>query len=209
LTLRRLKGAIALLEVTFAGYLNHPSGSVGAFAKISNRSDLKTFEASFTVGTAGHQGPFKGFWAIGATQALARSHVAQVSAALDTSISVSGMVELLANRIRTIADDPKSGVAIGKQIDFVALDRDPSIPAGGGYLTNTVKPETRLPAMITVGPGRGAVMRDAIMEPVDPATLPLSVPRVHRNADCPCGSRKRYRNCHGKRIRGAARSQRA
>jgi len=33
---------------------------------------------------------------------------------------------------------------------------------------------------------------------VDETTMPLEVPRVGRNEPCPCGSGKKYKQCHGK-----------
>jgi preprotein translocase subunit SecA len=32
----------------------------------------------------------------------------------------------------------------------------------------------------------------------DPGAAPSSVPRVGRNDPCPCGSGKKYKQCHGK-----------
>jgi preprotein translocase subunit SecA len=37
-----------------------------------------------------------------------------------------------------------------------------------------------------------------VSEDKDPATLVEAVPRVGRNDPCPCGSGKKYKNCHGK-----------
>jgi preprotein translocase subunit SecA len=33
---------------------------------------------------------------------------------------------------------------------------------------------------------------------VDPATVVAEVPRVGRNDPCPCGSGRKYKQCHGK-----------
>ncbi len=33
---------------------------------------------------------------------------------------------------------------------------------------------------------------------VDPTTVAAQVPRVGRNDPCPCGSGKKYKQCHGK-----------
>jgi preprotein translocase subunit SecA len=38
----------------------------------------------------------------------------------------------------------------------------------------------------------------SVSEDKDPATLAQEVPRVGRNDPCPCGSGKKYKNCHGK-----------
>ena len=38
----------------------------------------------------------------------------------------------------------------------------------------------------------------SVSEEADTATLADTVPRVGRNDPCPCGSGKKYKNCHGK-----------
>ena len=38
----------------------------------------------------------------------------------------------------------------------------------------------------------------SVSQEVDPATLADEVPRVGRNDPCPCGSGKKYKNCHGR-----------
>ncbi|WP_396269009.1 preprotein translocase subunit SecA [Ideonella sp.] len=38
----------------------------------------------------------------------------------------------------------------------------------------------------------------SVSQEVDPATLAAEVPRVGRNDPCPCGSGKKYKNCHGR-----------
>ena len=38
----------------------------------------------------------------------------------------------------------------------------------------------------------------SVSQESDPATLVADIPRVGRNDPCPCGSGKKYKNCHGK-----------
>jgi preprotein translocase subunit SecA len=38
----------------------------------------------------------------------------------------------------------------------------------------------------------------SVSQEADPSTLVADVPRVGRNDPCPCGSGKKYKNCHGK-----------
>jgi len=37
----------------------------------------------------------------------------------------------------------------------------------------------------------------SVIQERDPATAVAEVPRVGRNDPCPCGSGKKYKNCHG------------
>jgi len=38
----------------------------------------------------------------------------------------------------------------------------------------------------------------SVSQEADPTTVAASVPRVGRNEPCPCGSGKKYKNCHGR-----------
>ena len=38
----------------------------------------------------------------------------------------------------------------------------------------------------------------SVSQETDPATLAGEVPKVGRNDPCPCGSGKKYKQCHGK-----------
>jgi preprotein translocase subunit SecA len=38
----------------------------------------------------------------------------------------------------------------------------------------------------------------SVSQEADPATMVAAVPKVGRNEPCPCGSGKKYKNCHGK-----------
>jgi preprotein translocase subunit SecA len=38
----------------------------------------------------------------------------------------------------------------------------------------------------------------SVSQEADPATVAAQVPRVGRNDPCPCGSGKKYKNCHGR-----------
>jgi preprotein translocase subunit SecA len=40
----------------------------------------------------------------------------------------------------------------------------------------------------------------SVSEERDEKTLAQAVPRVGRNEPCPCGSGKKYKNCHGKLV---------
>ena len=47
---------------------------------------------------------------------------------------------------------------------------------------------------VTVGPTEDG----GVSAEVDPATVVAEVPRVGRNDPCPCGSGRKYKQCHGK-----------
>jgi hypothetical protein len=95
-----------------------------------------------------------------------------------------------------VADDPLSKGMIGKQFDTIIMERDGGGPVVLGYESDVVKPVALSPSTITVsGPGNVMMMKDLEVWTDNPSAA-MVVPRVHRNAPCPCGSGKRYRDCH-------------
>jgi hypothetical protein len=101
--------------------------------------------------------------------------------------------------MRDIADRPKSAGTIGKQLTSIVIPKDFSKPIESSYSSDVVKFETYMPAMVYLLPDQHATITNISVIPVEKDTLPLSVPKIRRNAPCPCGSKKKYKFCHGKR----------
>jgi hypothetical protein len=101
--------------------------------------------------------------------------------------------------MRDIADRPKSAGTIGKQLTSIVIPKDFSKPIESSYSSDVVKFETYMPAMVYLLPDQHATITNISVIPVEKDTLPLSVPKIRRNAPCPCGSKKKYKFYHGKR----------
>lgn len=100
--------------------------------------------------------------------------------------------------IRDIADRPKSAGTIGKQLTSVVIPKDFNQAVTSNYSSNKVKAETYMPAQVFLLPNQHMTVSNISVSPVDKDTLPISVPKVGRNTPCPCGSKKKYKYCHGK-----------
>ncbi len=100
--------------------------------------------------------------------------------------------------IRDIADRPKSSGTIGKQLTSIVVPKDPNLGVSSNYSTDYAKPETYMPALVYLLPDLHMTVDNIFVEPVDDDTPPISVPKVHKNAPCPCGSNKKYKHCHGR-----------
>ncbi|MGH9761471.1 MAG: SEC-C domain-containing protein [Blastocatellia bacterium] len=100
--------------------------------------------------------------------------------------------------IRNIADRPQAGGTVGKKLNIGILPRSDLDGPVSGYESDEL--EKTMPML-----DRVILRTDApkilISDPRIVAEDPIIYPKVHRNARCPCGSGKRYRECHMKRKR--------
>lgn len=105
--------------------------------------------------------------------------------------------QLLESIVRQSADAKTTAGTVGKQLDTIVLFSDPSAPVLSGGYSNVVQPHVRMPSLVDVGSQCAIAMTGFRVEPVEEHTPPLSIPKVRRNAPCPCGSGKKYKKCHG------------
>jgi uncharacterized protein YecA (UPF0149 family) len=104
--------------------------------------------------------------------------------------------------IREMADRISAQGVIGKQISTITLPRDINLSAETGYHSNSVTYSVAMPDMVTtIDEHRRTAHGGISIRVANPKTAaPMTVPRVHRNSPCPCGSRIKYRKCHGKKL---------
>ncbi len=100
--------------------------------------------------------------------------------------------------VRDIARRPQAASLIGPQLTCIRIPRDPTKPSGYDY--DTAEPTYALPApdLAFLLPGGGMLFKSFTVEH-ESHDLPAAVPRVRPDQICPCGSRKRYKACHGVR----------
>jgi hypothetical protein len=104
--------------------------------------------------------------------------------------------------IRDISNRPKSSGTIGKQIASIAIPEDmTNLGIESTYSTTYTKRETYMPAMVYLCPDMHLTVSKMSITPVEDDTPPCSIPQVCKNAPCPCGSKKKYKYCHGGRLR--------
>lgn len=100
---------------------------------------------------------------------------------------------------RRIADNPRSNGMIGKQLTSIIIPSDNNTEVEANYFSEYVKRETYFPALVYLLPDQHLNVDNISITPVELDTPPLSVPKVGRNSPCPCGSKKKYKHCHGKK----------
>lgn len=109
------------------------------------------------------------------------------------------ILDVAVDFIRNLADRPGSKKCIGKQLTSICISPNLQDPVETNYHTSVVRRGTYMPAQVFLHPNNHCIISNISIEPGDEATPPISVPKTNKNAPCPCGSKIRFRNCHGKR----------
>jgi len=102
--------------------------------------------------------------------------------------------------IRHLADRPKSGVTIGKDLMVVVMPRD-ATKTPTALLARTNGSNTLvMPDYIKLSPNDGMIVSGFEFISHDQQPLsPVVAPTLSRNSPCYCGSNKAYKRCHGKK----------
>lgn len=191
------------LTISFAGYSYKLSPPLGVAAQVSNTQSvlgqfIATFEnerrpePSLKIGET-----WTWLGAFGNGAALDLKEMESVRSAVKRRVSANAVAGRFDKIIRRMSDDHRSANTIGKQLDHILIYSDPDKPAQGGRSTAVVRPEYTMPGCVMIGPhGQVSAFKDIAVAPVESDTPALSIPKVHRNHPCPCGSGKRYRDCH-------------
>lgn len=101
---------------------------------------------------------------------------------------------------RSIAERPTAGGTIGKQLNIIALPRDPERPAISYYSVGHTTRETVMSSMVVATGNAQSIVTGIRIEPVEADAPPMSLARVRRSERCPCGSGLKYKRCHGRRL---------
>lgn len=110
------------------------------------------------------------------------------------------IVDIAVDYLRQLADDPRSNNSIGKQLSSICIPPDTNRAVETAYHTHVKSWDYFQPDYIQLLPKNEFLVSDLRFEILDRAdSPPLLVPKVSRNAPCPCGSKIRYKNCHGRR----------
>jgi hypothetical protein len=100
------------------------------------------------------------------------------------------------------AGRPEAAGTVGTRIVWVRSPPDPREPSESGYCSAAPTYDSYVPDLVTRTPGGSGGVAFVSLGSAERDKPPsMNVPRVHRNALCPCKSGERYKNCHGRRWR--------
>lgn len=198
------------LAVMFSGYINLAGTIKPACALLSNYHDFtnnvgldeaaEQFTVSYSSAREGVSNPTL-IQRVGNWLAMTEKDVAELRKILLEGKPSQAVVGKALEVFCEIADRSKSSGTIGKQLTSIVIHKDPNSGVTSDYSSDCVKRETYMPALVYLLPDQHMTVDNISVCPVDADTPPMSVPKVGSNVPCPCGSRKKYKHCHGKRSR--------
>ncbi len=199
--IRSLPASCRLLTVMFSGYTNDDhivTSLISNFQDFTNFIDYPTAQPEFTPYTEisiapAAQNPTV-IQVIGQFGAFTPNDESQLRSMLEQRSPAEGVRQKMIAVVQDIADRPVCRGTVGKKVSSARLSRtDPFTPVIG-YSSDDVENGMPLLDQINLRSGVSKLLvSDVRMDADSPVVFP---PSVHRNASCPCGSGKKYRDCH-------------
>jgi len=195
------------LSITLCGYHYSEPPPLGCVCRITNfENDDGTAAAEargeFSVTCvrqrrqAGYD--FQGIWTSGVRGAIPPGGLPALQGLMATGRPAQALVWKAVEVIRSAAKSTLSGGLIGQQCLSVIIPSDPRRKVLSGYHTSKLSYEMFMPSMVNaMSPQTMSYITDFHFEAVS-KTTPMFVPKVGPKQPCPCGSHKKYKNCHGR-----------
>jgi hypothetical protein len=199
-----------VLSVMFSGFVYGSGQALPGYAFLSNYVDFNTghryaevqdqFRLFTFTQNAGVERNRSGFvQRVGNWAGITERDITQLRDTMHRSPHRSEVANLGVRFIRELATKAASQGSIGKQIESIHIPSDLAANVECSYHTDVVRRSTHMPAQIWLFADRNLAISNIRVVPVEPDTPPISVPKVSKNTPCPCGSKLRYKNCHGKK----------
>ena len=199
--IRSLQASQKVLTISIVGFNLSRIPPVGVAAEVSNSpAPGEPFRVRFM--SLRDDAPEDWTWVgvFGSGGLAARGFEDRIRERIEVGAPAWGVRDMLEAMVRRSADDPRSAETVGKQLDSIILHSDASKPIEGGGSTMVNQTTARMPSTVLINPdGSALLVTDFQIEDMSDEPSAMVVPKVHRNAPCPCKSGERYKNCHGKR----------
>jgi len=194
----------------FSGYLYHHEPPLQAFAILTNYQNFQTGQDDaeawdeFSPPNLWHEKrpadrestfiQYVGNW-----RAVAREDRDPLRELLEARKPAPAIIGKAVELVRQMADRPAAGNAIGKQLSAIRIPRDPKLQVESGYHSTVTGYVTYVHDSVLMTPsGIWAVKDPELIKVGGLDASPSVVPKVGRNHPCPCGSKKKYKYCHGR-----------
>lgn len=191
-----------LLVLGFVGYRYSEGRSIKVVATLGNSSIVNgryVGKASFDLAIEEVEGA--GLLALGRDRAIVEASRLGLARLIEERRPPHGIAEKATEVIREAARQPASGGAIGELCMSVIVYAAPSSTPVSRHHADKPSGIVFLPHAVNVAAG-GAFVLDPSISGGLPGEVPRSIvfPTVPRNAPCPCGSGRKYKRCHGRRL---------
>jgi hypothetical protein len=201
------------LSVMLSGFWNTTAGCLPAgwiITNFQNNFDLGTGEPDSTVGRPTfsvwrwHQSvsptqEYAHVERLGAWRGVTAARLASLHELLTSGAPVHAIVGMGIATLREASGYlGTAGARVGREASIVIIHKDPTVPIEFGSDVASVRREVANPDIVTAidAKKRGWVTLALEAMPTREDPYHMAVPAVHRNAPCPCGSGRRYRECH-------------
>jgi hypothetical protein len=139
----------------------------------------------------------------GTTRGIPSGSITQLQRLVAEKKPPRALVDKAVEVIQAAAESPASSDKVGKQCTSIVLPQNPAISAQLEYHSANLARQVFLPGYIEARGGNfgSFITMDAEVAFEDEAgnRVVAQVPKVGRNKPCPCGSGRKYKQCHGKR----------
>ena len=206
--IRRLNQMDKLLTILFSGYLMHTTPPIWGYSIITNDSRYETSDNricdNFIVRCWKEKRPFIGeptmIQKVGAWPAITKHDEDELRKFLEQRKPIKAIIGKCVDMFRIISARTTAANTVGKQLSIITIPRDISSEPLTGYESDIIKYEAFFPDQIVAfGDDNRFMARDSMLKSESTLGLnPFVFPRVGRNRPCPCGSKKKYKRCHGK-----------
>ncbi|MDY6896150.1 MAG: SEC-C metal-binding domain-containing protein [Thermotogota bacterium] len=199
------------LSIMFSGFINRHDPPLAAYAILTNYQDFKKgidepeawdeFQTTYWSEIRPHNLELSLVQRIGNWHAMTQYDSEVLRELLEQRKPAHAIIGKAVSLVREMADRSSAFGTIGKQISAICLPRDLKLPIMTSYHTNTVKYNAFYPSLvITTSDKNRHMARDIEVQINDSRNnlMPVAVPKVGRNVPCPCGSGKKYKQCHGR-----------
>jgi len=198
------------LSIMFSGYLYHHEPPLQAFAILTN---YQNFQTGQDEAEAWDEFSPPNFWYekrpadgeptfiqyVGNWRAITPQDRAAFRELLEARKPAQAIIGKAIELVRQMSDRPAAGNTIGKQLSAIQIPRDPKLSTASGYHSIVNGYVTYLPDFVAMTPSGIWGTKDARLIKVGGLDAsPSVVPKVGRNQPCPCGSKKKYKYCHGR-----------
>jgi hypothetical protein len=194
------------LSIVIAGYWLVDSPPRWCWLLVSNfeRNGIELPEAQdrFELTYRGEIRPFNRephfAFAAGMKTALNKDSLSELANMLRLKKPAQAAVAKAVDAILAAAASPRSRGTIGSQCNSAFMLRG-NLGAVAEYHSATVTNQIYMPDSVIANGRMGLIARGARIEAFDSNgnPRPLVIPKVRQDAPCPCGSRRKFKHCHG------------
>ena len=196
------------LSIIFSGYLYHHAPPLAVYAIMTNYQSFngtsveearEFFTCTYWNEIRPNKDDFTLVQKIGQWPAFNDNDANQIRLLLKKKVPPKSTLDRAIDIVREVSKRPIANGLIGTQLTSITIYRDKTKNIETGYHSEIKKHEIVMPSIVYAKRDNHTIIDNFRVRAVNSQTsLPMVYPKVPRRRPCPCGSGKKYKNCHGK-----------